>query len=242
MESYPAEGVERRAFNRALAKAQSDIRAALKDRSNDHFHSQYATLASVWDACRGPLTANGFAVVQLPRADGAKVTVETRLLHESGHEIVGELTLQARAADTQAVGSAITYARRYGLASMVGVAPDDDDGNSATGKPARAMSPAPPPKAEIRPAPKAAAAPSDKDQHPAVAELMGVLKRDIGAETREDANTVLAWIAPGLDLAKARQPSVAEHVLAELKQLQLAGTPCSAMLAEARASEGERGG
>lgn len=123
------------ALGAALAKAQSAITHAAKDAKNPHFQSRYADLAAVWEACRTQLSANGIAVIQSPEADGNRVTVTTLLAHASGEWVQGALTLTARQADPQSVGSAITYGRRYGLASMVGVAPDDeDDGEAAQGR------------------------------------------------------------------------------------------------------------
>lgn len=122
------------ALGAALAKAQAAMKPAVKDAKNPHFKSSYADLASVWEACRAHLTANGIAVIQSPEADGARVTITTLLAHSSGEWLQGALTLTARQADPQSVGSAITYGRRYGLASMVGVAPDDDDAEAATGR------------------------------------------------------------------------------------------------------------
>lgn len=116
----------------ALAKAQSEIAGASKDKTNPHFKSAYADLASVWDACRVALTKNGLAVLQPVSAEGAAVTVMTLLTHSSGEWIAGELTMTAQQNTPQGIGSCITYARRYALASMVGVAPDDDDGNAAS--------------------------------------------------------------------------------------------------------------
>ncbi len=68
----------------ALAKAQGQIQAASRDRENPHFRSRYADLASVWDACRVALSANGLAVVQGPALADRGVSVTTRLLHSSG--------------------------------------------------------------------------------------------------------------------------------------------------------------
>src|SRR3990167_9888578 len=90
----------------ALAKAQGEIASASKDKINPHFQSSYATLASVWDACREALSKNGIAVVQVPEAEGGKVTVTTLLAHASGEWIRGALTVNARDASVQAVGSA----------------------------------------------------------------------------------------------------------------------------------------
>lgn len=120
----------------ALAKAQAAMKGAAKDSTNPHFKNRYADLASIWDACRGPLTANGLAVIQTTTGDGAKVVVRTVLAHSSGQWIAGDLTMTAQQNTPQAVGSCITYARRYALAAMVGVAPDDDDDAEAAERPA----------------------------------------------------------------------------------------------------------
>jgi hypothetical protein len=108
------------------------MEAASKANINPHFKSKYADLASVWDACRVPLSKHGLAVLQPVRADGPSVTVTTILAHSSGEWISESLTMTAQQNTPQAVGSAITYGRRYGLSSMVGIAPDDDDGNAAS--------------------------------------------------------------------------------------------------------------
>src|SRR3990167_8044567 len=122
----------------ALSKAQSEIKGAIRDSENPFFNSRYADLAAVWDACRAPLTANGLSVVQtlLPTTDTGAIPVETILLHSSGQWISGVLTVTPVKSDPQAMGSAITYARRYALSAIVGVAPEDDDGNAAS-KPTR---------------------------------------------------------------------------------------------------------
>ncbi|MEM9752574.1 MAG: ERF family protein [Planctomycetota bacterium] len=121
----------------ALAKAQAEMSAAIKDAMNPHFNSSYADLASVWDACRGPLTKHGLSVIQRPSFNGSALRIETILLHESGEHLSSTLAVPVNARvknttpDVQAVGSAMTYARRYALMAMVGIAPDDDDGNAA---------------------------------------------------------------------------------------------------------------
>lgn len=117
----------------ALAKAQAEMEGASKDSTNPHFKSKYADLAAVRDACR-PLAKHGIAHLQPTKADGARVTVTTMLIHSSGEWIAEDLTLTAGQATPQAVGSAITYGRRYGLAAMVGIAPEDDDGEAAEGR------------------------------------------------------------------------------------------------------------
>ena len=129
----------------ALAKAQGAMEGASKGNVNPHFKSRYADLASVWDACRDPLSKNGLAILQPVKADGAKVTVTTLLVHSSGEWVEESLTMTAAQNTPQGVGSAITYGRRYGLASMVGIAPEDDDGNAASGKPTTEQAQAPQP-------------------------------------------------------------------------------------------------
>ena len=118
----------------ALAAAQGEIGNAEKSAENPHLKNRYADLASCWAACRGPLSKHGICLAQPPSTrDGGHVTVLTILGHKSGQWMRGELKLPTDKVNAQAVGSAITYARRYGLCAMVGIAPgDDDDGNAAT--------------------------------------------------------------------------------------------------------------
>ncbi len=118
----------------ALAAAQRMMEGASKDSANPFFKSSYADLASVWNAIREPLAANGLAIMQMPGADGAKVTITTLLTHSSGQWVSSDLTMTAKEDTPQAIGSAITYARRYALQSIAGVAPEDDDGERAQGR------------------------------------------------------------------------------------------------------------
>jgi hypothetical protein len=116
----------------ALAKAQGEIQPAAKDSTNPHFKSRYADLSSVWDACRLPLSKNGLAVMQTTAVVNDKLTVVTTLAHSSGQWMRSELPVLVANNNPQALGSALTYMRRYALSAIVGVAPgDDDDGNAA---------------------------------------------------------------------------------------------------------------
>jgi hypothetical protein len=121
----------------ALSKAQADITGALKDSSNPFFKSQYADLASCWDACRKQLAANNLAVIQTVYVHWEKdeLVLATTLAHSSGEWIRSELPIRAKDASPQAQGSAITYARRYALAAIVGLAQIDDDAEAAQGRP-----------------------------------------------------------------------------------------------------------
>ena len=119
------------ALGTALAKAQADLEGATKDATNPHFKSKYATLASVWEAWKAVGPKNGLSVIQGCTSDGPAVTVMTRLVHSSGEWVESGLTLVARDASPQSIVAACTYGRRAGLSGMVGIAPEDDDGESA---------------------------------------------------------------------------------------------------------------
>jgi len=116
----------------ALVKAQSEIKFAAKDSSNPFFKSKYAGLPAVIDAVKPALNKHGIAFLQVVVEEG----VQTMLLHESGEYISGITpVVVAKERDPQALGSAITYAKRYGLQAIVGVPADvDDDGESAMGR------------------------------------------------------------------------------------------------------------
>lgn len=117
----------------ALAKAQAEIRGAIKSKSNPYFKSNYADLACVWDACRDPLSKNGLSVVQTPETCDEGVALSTLLMHSSGQWIQSTYRMPIAKKDPQAVGSALTYSRRYALAAIVGIAQEDDDGNAGSG-------------------------------------------------------------------------------------------------------------
>lgn len=141
-------------FAEALAKAQGAMSAAAKDSVNPHFRSKYADLASVREAVQEPLSTNNIAYVQRPvPCERGWAAVETRLIHASGEWMSGTVELPVAQATAHGHGSAITYARRFGLSAMTGVAPaEDDDGNAAVGHP-----PAPKPHPEPRQSPPRAA-------------------------------------------------------------------------------------
>jgi hypothetical protein len=126
----------------ALAKAQTEMGKALKQANNPHFRSKYADLGNVMDACLPALNANGIAVIQPIGQDELGDYVETVLIHVSGQELRSRVRLIIGKQDMQGFGSACTYARRYGLMSMAGIAPEDDDGNAAAAAAPRKSPPA----------------------------------------------------------------------------------------------------
>lgn len=123
----------------ALAKAQGEIQNAEKDTRGNY--GKYATLASTWNSIRGPLSKNEIAVYQRPLTIETKLVMCTMLIHASG-EFIDDSELEmifdktgGRLSPMQAMGSAVTYARRYTLQAATGVAPEDDDNGDAAGKP-----------------------------------------------------------------------------------------------------------
>ena len=123
---------KRQGLYAALAAAQAEIGRAMKDSYNPHFKSRYADLASVMDACMPALTRHGIAVLQPPYDDETGRYIKTVFVHgESGESIECRVPLIVSKNDMQGYGSASTYARRYGLMGMAGIAPEDDDGNAA---------------------------------------------------------------------------------------------------------------
>lgn len=119
----------------ALAKAQKVMKGAKRDSANPFFKSKYADLAAVADACRDALADNGIAVVQPPSStEDGRVAVETMLIHQSGQWMSETLSVKPKDDGPQALGSVITYLRRYALAAFAGVAPEDDDAEAAEGR------------------------------------------------------------------------------------------------------------
>ena len=117
---------------KALVKAQSSMNHAAKDAKNPHFKSAYSSLASVIDAVRPHLSANGLAIVQKTHDAEGGVCVETVLIHESGQELsFGKLFVPASKQDSQGFGSALSYAKRYSIQTALCVASADDDGEAA---------------------------------------------------------------------------------------------------------------
>ena len=125
---------------KALATVQQHITPVVKDRQNPHFRNNYATLDAIMESVRPLLAGHGLAIVQgggspVSNVDGNIVgaAVETMLVHESGEFITSAIVLPIDKGTPQAVGSAITYGRRYGVAALLALTTEeDDDGNHAT--------------------------------------------------------------------------------------------------------------
>jgi len=133
----------------ALVKAIAAIEPVVKDSSNPQFRSKYADLSSCLEAARKALTPEGLAVLQppvthFPSIDAGGdfgtpvILVSTVILHSSGQWMTGEIALPHLEAGkfpmAQAIGSAITYLRRYSLCAMLSIPTEDDDGEAAMGR------------------------------------------------------------------------------------------------------------
>ena len=117
----------------ALSKAQGKMKPAVFNKINPHFKSKYADLASIWDAIRIPFSENGLSVIQtVETKEGYTHVMVTTLAHASGQFIRSEMPIMLTDTKPQALGSALTYYRRYALSAIAGVTADeDDDGNIA---------------------------------------------------------------------------------------------------------------
>ena len=118
----------------ALVAAQKEFLPAAMGGKNPHFKSRYARYSDVHDACVPALHKHDFAVLQSGEgSDDAGIQITTTLLHASGDKVTSVARVPLGTMTAQGAGSAITYARRYGLAMACGLYnDDDDDGNAAT--------------------------------------------------------------------------------------------------------------
>ncbi len=137
-------------ISKALAAAHAKIKNATKDSQNPHFRSDYASLESVIDVTKAAYLESGIIVLQ--GTTGAGRTLTTRLQHVSGEFLESDVELMLSKQDMQALGSAITYARRYALSAFSNLTQADDDGNGASATSQRKT--VPPKKAADKTAPK----------------------------------------------------------------------------------------
>jgi hypothetical protein len=116
----------------ALSKAQGVFEHARKDADNPFFKSRYASLSSVLDAAKQHLSDNGLSVSQIVDTQEDGMFLETILMHSSGEWMSGKYPLKPLKPDPQALGSCVSYSRRYSFSAITGIAADDDDGNEAS--------------------------------------------------------------------------------------------------------------
>lgn len=142
----------------AIVSAQAEVKGAFKDGKNTFFKNAagqataYATLDSVIEAAREALSKNRLAIIQAPISLDGSLFVESRVQHESGeyYEVLTPLLFTKQ--DMQGFGSAITYAKRYALGSLLNISTDgDDDGNKAAESESKPKSEGYKPKSEPKP-------------------------------------------------------------------------------------------
>ena len=122
-------------LSKAFAKMQMELEQPLKNADNPFFKSKYVPLENVVDSITRAANKHGLSFTQFPSSDeNGNVTVGTMVMHESGEWIEYDpICMKPVKNDPQAVGSAITYAKRYALSAIFGITSDnDDDGNEAT--------------------------------------------------------------------------------------------------------------
>lgn len=154
----------------ALAKAQGELEAASFDSVNPHFKSKYASLTSIVEAIKKPLSRNGLSYAQATELNNGSLVLITRIMHSSGQWLESSYPINPVKNDPQGIGSALTYARRYSLSSLVGAVSDEDDDSNQASKPV--------PKPSLMPT---YSTPKTNDPNKASDEQLGVIKTRLDA-------------------------------------------------------------
>ena len=149
-------------LSKALLKAQQQMESAKKDSANPFFKSKYADYNAVLEACKGPLNDNGIVILQptnmRSNPDGTtQLVIETTLIHAESGEFISSMSpvVVAKQNDPQALGSGISYQKRYSLQSLISLPSDDDDGEGAMDRNQKPQGRAPvAPVKPVAPAPK----------------------------------------------------------------------------------------
>ena len=119
----------------AIHKAQAQIETVRKNGENPHFQSKYATLDEIWETVRKAVNGAGLIVFCTIETRGDKKELTTHVVEiKSGEDISCSFPIVAQATGPQAIGSAMTYARRYTLTALLEIVTGDgadDDGEAA---------------------------------------------------------------------------------------------------------------
>lgn len=150
---------------KALAAAQAEMKPAAKDSENPHFKSKYADLEAINEAAR-VLSKHGIAIMCVPSGwTENRIIVRGLLIHTSGQSMEGVLEMPvSQPNNPQAVGSALSYSRRYLIASLANIAAGDDDGNAASEGATNEPKKAQPRTVSGTPSPAPEAAPQNTDK------------------------------------------------------------------------------
>ena len=122
-------------LNASFVKALGELRNVAKNAVNPHFRNRYASLDAILDDVRPVLAAHNLGISQEPLFEDGKAGVVTRIIHASGESRESTLLLPIKDQTAQGVGSALTYAKRYAISSILGITADDDDDGELASKP-----------------------------------------------------------------------------------------------------------
>jgi len=122
-------------LNASFVKALGELRNVAKNAVNPHFRNRYASLDAILDDVRPVLASNNLGISQEPLFEDGKAGVVTRIIHSSGEARESTLLLPIKDQTAQGVGSALTYAKRYAISSILGITADDDDDGELASKP-----------------------------------------------------------------------------------------------------------
>ena len=175
-------------LSKALFSIQNSLPPAIKDARNSFVGNDYATLNSVMETCRDALYSHGIWLVQLPcpapvELGTGHIGLETRLTHiESGQWLSSVTVIPLPKSDPQGLGSALTYARRYSLCTILGIITEDDDGNAASVHPQRQHKPQSQPKTRTQDKPRNSNSSTQNPGHTSLPKLDGVSYKNVQAD------------------------------------------------------------
>jgi hypothetical protein len=118
----------------AFVKAQAEFKPAVKSAQNPHLKSRYAKLEDVISAVRESLGKHDLAFTQSSYLEDGVMTITTRLIHSSGEMLFSCMSIPVTKADSQGIGSTLSYLKRYSLSALLGVSSGDgdDDGHASS--------------------------------------------------------------------------------------------------------------
>lgn len=175
-------------LSKALFSIQNNLPPAIKDARNSFVGNDYATLNSVMETCRDALYSHGIWLVQLPcpapvELGTGHIGLETRLTHvESGQWLSSVTVIPLPKSDPQGLGSALTYARRYSLCTILGIITEDDDGNAASVHPQRQHKPQAQPKTRTQDKPRNSNSSTQMQSNTSLPRLDGVSYKNVQAD------------------------------------------------------------
>lgn len=216
------------ALCKALSKFQGEVADPKADTENTYFKSKYATLAGVLQAVRPLLQKHGLSVTQGMKPCEHGFLLRTVLWHESGGSIDSELPVPLTDKDTpQSIGSKITYARRYTLQAILGIASEQDDDAEAAMQRTQAGSSRPAPAADSKPA-RAGSTPA-RPATPVTGPSFALVEEAVAAMRAAKTVDDLHALVPRLQASKFKGADYdTAHRVLQARRLELAKPPAAA--------------